>query len=162
MIVPLLSMEGQQALGFHQKYLNLCSKDEQRSYRFETTWGSEINDRIFIFGWIITFKTFKTVALLDDPQLCVCVWWLFMSPLFVLFDSLTAHCSSEKSSRSQKFFNKKNNKLSDLKCTCHESGLWTSVHSPPEVTRSPHWLLHYTTVTQHTGLHFPSSIALST
>ncbi len=30
-------MEGQKALGFHQKYLNLCSKDEQRSYRFETT-----------------------------------------------------------------------------------------------------------------------------
>ncbi len=27
---------------------------------------------------------------------------------------------------------------------CHESDLWTSVHSPPEVTRSPHWLLHYT------------------
>ncbi len=27
---------------------------------------------------------------------------------------------------------------------CHESGLWTSVNSPPEVTRSPHGLLHYT------------------
>ncbi len=27
---------------------------------------------------------------------------------------------------------------------CHESGLWTSVHSPPEVTRSPHGLLHHT------------------
>ncbi len=35
--VVLLSMEGQRALRFHQKYLNLCSEDEQRSYRFETT-----------------------------------------------------------------------------------------------------------------------------
>ncbi len=29
-VVPLHSMEGQKALRFHQKYLNLCS-DEQRS-----------------------------------------------------------------------------------------------------------------------------------
>ncbi len=33
----LLSMEGQKALGFHQKYLNLCSEDERRSYGFGTT-----------------------------------------------------------------------------------------------------------------------------
>ncbi len=39
MVVPLLSMQGQKALGFHQKYLNLCSEDEQRSYRFGTTGG---------------------------------------------------------------------------------------------------------------------------
>ncbi len=39
-----------------------------------------------------------------------------------------------------------------LKCVyiyCHEYGLWTSVHSPPEVTRSPHGLLHYITVALH-------------
>ncbi len=30
-VVPLRSMQGQKALGFHQKYLNLCSEDEQRS-----------------------------------------------------------------------------------------------------------------------------------
>ncbi len=29
-VVVLLSMEGQKALGFNQKYLNLCSEDEQR------------------------------------------------------------------------------------------------------------------------------------
>ncbi len=33
----LLSMEGQKALRFHQKYLNLCSEDEQRSSGFGTT-----------------------------------------------------------------------------------------------------------------------------
>ncbi len=33
----LLSMEGQRALGIHQKYLNLCSEDERRSYGFGTT-----------------------------------------------------------------------------------------------------------------------------
>ncbi len=27
---------------------------------------------------------------------------------------------------------------------CHKSVPWTSVHSPPEVTHSPHGLLHYT------------------
>ncbi len=35
-VVPLLSMEGQKALRFHKKYLNLCSEDE-RSYGFGTT-----------------------------------------------------------------------------------------------------------------------------
>ncbi len=35
--VPFLSMEGQRALGFHQKYLNLCSEDERRSYGFGMT-----------------------------------------------------------------------------------------------------------------------------
>ncbi len=48
--VVLLSMEGQKALTFHHKYLNLCSEDERRSYRFGTTWGWVINDRIFILG----------------------------------------------------------------------------------------------------------------
>ncbi len=51
--VALLSMEGQKALGFHPKYLNLCSEYEQRTYGFGTTWGWVINDRIYIFGWTI-------------------------------------------------------------------------------------------------------------
>ncbi len=49
--VALLSMEGLRAFRFHQKYLNLCSEDERRSYGFGTTWGWIINDRILIFGW---------------------------------------------------------------------------------------------------------------
>ncbi len=49
--VALLFPEGQRALGFNQKYLNLCSEDEQRSYGFGTNWGRVLNDRIFIFGW---------------------------------------------------------------------------------------------------------------
>ncbi len=49
--VALLSMESQRALGFNQKYLNLCSEDEQMSYGFGTTWGWVINDCIFVFGW---------------------------------------------------------------------------------------------------------------
>ncbi len=36
-VVVLLSMQGQEPLGFHQKYLNLLSEDERRSYGFETT-----------------------------------------------------------------------------------------------------------------------------
>ncbi len=53
-VVTLLSMQGQKTLGFHQKYLNVCSEDKQRSYRFGTKWGWVINDRIFIFGWTIS------------------------------------------------------------------------------------------------------------
>ncbi len=35
--VALLSVEGQRALRFYQKYLNLCSEDEQMSYGFGIT-----------------------------------------------------------------------------------------------------------------------------
>ncbi len=34
-VVALLPMKGQKALEFHQKYLNLCSEYQQRSYGFE-------------------------------------------------------------------------------------------------------------------------------
>ncbi len=37
MVVPLCSMQGPKALGINQKYLNLCSEDEQSSYGFGTT-----------------------------------------------------------------------------------------------------------------------------
>ncbi len=40
-------------LGFHKKYFNLCSEDEQKTYGFGTTWGWVINYRIFLFGWTI-------------------------------------------------------------------------------------------------------------
>ncbi len=39
MLVVLQSMEGKKALEFQQKYLNLCSEDEQRSYVFERVGG---------------------------------------------------------------------------------------------------------------------------
>ncbi len=56
-LVTLLSMQGQKALGFHQKYLNLCSEGEWRSYGFGTTSGWVINDRTFIFGWTNPLKS---------------------------------------------------------------------------------------------------------
>ncbi len=37
----------------YQKYLNLCSEDEWRSYGFGTTWGWVINNRIVIFGCFV-------------------------------------------------------------------------------------------------------------
>ncbi len=37
LVGPLLSMQSQKALEFHQKYLNLCSEDEQSFYSFGTT-----------------------------------------------------------------------------------------------------------------------------
>ncbi len=55
-VISLLSMEGQRALRFHQKHLNLCSEDEQKSYGFGTTWGWVINDRILIFWVNYPFK----------------------------------------------------------------------------------------------------------
>ncbi len=37
MVVALLSMQVQKALGFSKKNINLCSEDEQRSYGFGMT-----------------------------------------------------------------------------------------------------------------------------
>ncbi len=47
--VALLSVQGQKALGFHQKYLNLCPKDEQSSYWFGIKWGCVILWQNLIF-----------------------------------------------------------------------------------------------------------------
>ncbi len=33
-VAALLSIEDQKAIGFHQKYLNLCSENKRRSYEF--------------------------------------------------------------------------------------------------------------------------------
>ncbi len=55
----LLSLEGQKALGFHQKYLNLCSEDEQRSFGFGTAWGSLMTEFSFLklfFLFILLFS----------------------------------------------------------------------------------------------------------
>ncbi len=58
--VAFPSMQGQRALRFHQKYLNLCSEDEQRTYGFGTTWGWIIDDRIFILGWTNVSESSRT------------------------------------------------------------------------------------------------------
>ncbi len=60
-------MEGQRALGIHQKYLNLCSEDERRSYGFRTTCGWLIHDIIYIFGWTIHLREFKKIQKLLVP-----------------------------------------------------------------------------------------------
>ncbi len=75
-VVVLLSMEGQKALGFHQKYLNLCSKDERWSYSLGTTWGWVIHDTIFIFGWTnpLNCKTKSIWSLLEKYYLATCAW----------------------------------------------------------------------------------------
>ncbi len=75
-VLALLSMEGQKALGFHQKYLNLCSKDEQRSYSLGTTWGWVIQDRISIFGWTnpLYCETKSIWRSLEKYDLATCAW----------------------------------------------------------------------------------------
>ncbi len=55
-LIPFWALNVVIALWFHKKYLNFCSEDEQRSYRFETTWGWVINDRVLIFGWTIHLR----------------------------------------------------------------------------------------------------------
>ncbi len=69
---PLLSMEGQRALGSNQKYLNLCSEDERRSYGFGVTWGWVINDRIFIFGWTNPLNNFHSLISLLHHITYIC------------------------------------------------------------------------------------------
>ncbi len=49
----------------HQKYLNLCSEDERRSYRFGTTRGWVINDRTIIFGWTIPLNGIVCLSAAD-------------------------------------------------------------------------------------------------
>ncbi len=44
----------------NQKYLNLCSKYEQRFHGFLTTWGWVFNDRIFYFWVNNPFNTLLT------------------------------------------------------------------------------------------------------
>ncbi len=61
-VVALLSLQCQKALGFHQNYITLCSEDERRSYGFGTTWS--INDRIFILEWTIPLSTQRNFHLL--------------------------------------------------------------------------------------------------
>ncbi len=73
-------MEGQRALRFHQKYLNLCSQDERRPYGFETTWAWVINDRIFIFGRTNSLIT----SLISD---------LYLFSLFHTFSAFTLQFS---------------------------------------------------------------------
>jgi len=51
-VVAYLSMKGQNALRFHQKYL----QDEQVLRVWNDMRGRVINDRFFVFGWIIPLK----------------------------------------------------------------------------------------------------------
>ncbi len=48
--VMLLSMQGQKALGFHQKYLNLCLKMNKGLTGLELHEGELLNNRFFVFG----------------------------------------------------------------------------------------------------------------
>jgi len=45
------------ALRFIQKYINLCSKDERKSYRVGTSLHE--GDRIFVFGWTNRLTNFR-------------------------------------------------------------------------------------------------------
>ncbi len=46
----LLSMEGQKALGFHQKYLDLCFEDEQKSYGLKLHEGEKLMTELSFLG----------------------------------------------------------------------------------------------------------------
>ncbi len=50
MVDSLLSMEGQKALGFHQKYLDLCSEDEQKSYGLKLHEGEKLMTELSFLG----------------------------------------------------------------------------------------------------------------
>ncbi len=71
-VVPLLPMQGQKALGFHQKYLNLHPEDERTSYR-----GWVINDRSFIFGWTIPLRIGTLMCYgFKWPAFYLSKWWV--------------------------------------------------------------------------------------
>ncbi len=68
--VVLLSMQCQKALRFYQKYFNLCSEDEWRSYEFGTIWGWVINETIFTFGWTIPLNLWHIIKLVICISFC--------------------------------------------------------------------------------------------
>ncbi len=78
MSVALLSMQGQKALDFIKNILICVPKDVRRSYRFGTTLGWVIKDRIFWaqFFWGVNYPfqnfTLYVYALLDI--LCYYLW----------------------------------------------------------------------------------------
>ncbi len=73
--VVLLSIQGQKSLGFHQKYLNLCSEDEWRSYGFGRTRGWVINDRFFILGEL-SLLIKKCISISDTKITLVTFWYI--------------------------------------------------------------------------------------
>ncbi len=54
------------------EYLPLCSAEQRRSYRSETTWGWVNDNRIFIFGWTIPLSTqmHQNVATVAERAQC--------------------------------------------------------------------------------------------
>ncbi len=87
--VRILAVYGRvkELLGIHHQYLNLCSEDERRSYRFGTTWGWVINDRIFIFGWTINPHVCSLYAKPQTPgipNICARSWACAVSCQFCL------------------------------------------------------------------------------
>ncbi len=98
--VALLSMEGQKALGCHQKYHNLCSEDERMSFGFGTTWGWVIKDRIFLFEWTIPLKKILVYCIIISLwhaniiiqcklAFTICITWLYV----VSWNALGCNCS---------------------------------------------------------------------
>ncbi len=164
--VALLSMQGQKALEFHQKYLNLCSKDEQRSYGFGTTWGWVINDRIFIFGWTIPLRylieTWYQTPLMTD------FISIYIFRFYVLFKILI--CFKER-----KYLTVHVNRLFSLRAVgvCQFTALlvliegivrgrsWWSAR-PPSITRSLTAVIHLYWTRNACGRQRLSSISLKT
>ncbi len=59
-------MQGQKALRFHQKILNLSSEDEQSSYGFVTTRGWVIRYIRYIYIYIALFWVLKALYIEGD------------------------------------------------------------------------------------------------
>jgi len=71
-VVPLLPMQSQKALGFHQKNLNLRPEDDWTSCR-----GRVINDRSFIFGWTIPLRIETLMCYgFKCPAFYLSKWWV--------------------------------------------------------------------------------------
>ncbi len=95
LVVTLQAMQGLRTLRSYQKYLNLCSEDEWRSYGFGTTWEWVINDRIIIFGWTNPLRHVNPKAVNMSIHLFVhlsgCIIKAPFGGLFYNNDRLTLH-----------------------------------------------------------------------
>ncbi len=84
-VVPLLSIEGQKALQFHHKYLNLCSEDEVMSYGFGRTWGWVTKDS-FHFWVNYPFKRLMVIFGVADLPVWCCIQSFSASCWYLLHD----------------------------------------------------------------------------
>ncbi len=68
--VVLLSMQGQEALGFHQKYINVCSEDEQNKVDCKVDTRLMVRSLLLLFTKLLRTKSSYFKRNLQNHKFC--------------------------------------------------------------------------------------------